>query len=353
MAKQPTLQCRAAVLEAQAHGACHASTSKAEQRQLKRMAQRGELVCPITGIFASASWWAERNPNERALAQIRGLAKKHPEWVFCDMSAALVHGLWVPFDATDKLHILTPRKTPSKNSSTIVRHFSDKLDFEEIDGIRVTPLARTAFDCCRSYPVRTCLGVADSALRLLHRDSLWLKRQFQGFSRHHKGWKQASIIASLANPLAENGGESFARATMVMLGFQMPKLQVEIQDPICGNTYRLDFCWDMPDGTRVAGELDGKEKYTNPNMTGGKGLEDVLIDERLRESRINALRIPVARFSIKDVREPARLARILDAYGVPRVARKPKLDTSRALNWQVLKLGEFLIEYEIVNGQVA
>lgn len=348
MAKKPTLQCRAAVLIAQSRGACYASTSKAEQRQLRRMVQRGELVCPITGIFASASWWAELNPNERALAKIRGLSKKHPEWVFCDMSAALIHGLWVPYDASDKLHILTPRKTPSKNSPTIERHFSNTLECTEIDGVRVTQLIRTAFDCCRAYPVRKCLGVADSTIRLMQQDSVWLKQQFQTFSRHHKGWKQACVIASLANPLAENGGESLARATMIMLGFQTPQLQVEKENPIDGNIYRLDFCWLLPDGTQVAGELDGREKYTNPEMTGSKTIGDILLEERLRESHINALRIPVARFSIKDVRDPVRLARILDAFGVPRVARKTKPDTSHALNWQLLKLGDWLVELEVV-----
>lgn len=350
MAKQPTLQCRAAVLEAQTQGACYDSSSKAEQRQLRRMVERGELVSPITALFASASWWGELDPNERALAQIRALAHKHPDWVFCEMSAALVHGLWVSYEVSEKIHILTPHSGQSRSSGLIVRHPSSNLDFIEVNGIRVTPLIRTAFDCCRSYPVRKCLGVADSALRAMRQDANWLKEAFSAFPHQTKGWKQANVVASMANPLSENGGESLARATMIMLGFQNPQLQVEKSDPVDGSTYRLDFLWTLPDGKEIAGELDGHEKYVNPEMTGGRDMEDVLIDERLRESRINALGIPVARFSIKDVRNPARFARILEAYGIPRTERRAKTDTSRPLNRQVLKLGDWLIEFEVIKA---
>lgn len=229
-------------------------------------------------------------------------------------------------------------------------HASTDLEYVEVNGIRVTPLVRTVFDCCRRYPVRKCLGVADSALRLLQQDSSRLKEQFRAFPRQSKGRKQANIIASMANPLSENGGESLARATMIMLGYQTPQLQVEKSDPVDGSTYRLDFLWMLPNGTEIAGELDGHEKYVNPKMTYGKPAEDILIDERLRESRINALGIPVARFSMKDVSNPSRFARILDAFGIPRIERRIKPDTSLPLNWQLLRLDEWLIEYEVIQA---
>ena len=353
MPKEPTKKCRAAVLEAQSQGACLASTNSIEQRQLKRLSKRGELVSPITGLFASSSWWLDLNPNQRALALIRGLSKKHPTWVFCDTSAALVYGLWVPYETIKTIHVLTPRSSHANNTGIIMRHPTSDLGYVEVEGIRVTSLERTVFDCCRRYPVRKCLGIADSALRLTHRDATWLKQVFEGFSRRNEGWRQAAVIASLANPLSENGGESLARATMIMLGFATPLLQVEKNNPIDGDAYRLDFLWRLPDEREIAGELDGHDKYTNQEMTGGKDIAEILINERLRESRINALGIPVARFSIKDVRDPERFARILDAYGVPRVERKQKHETSRPLNWQTLQLDGWFIEYEVIDKRAA
>ena len=355
MARTPTHACRAAVLEAQENGACHASSTTSEQRQLNRMTKRGELVSPLQGIFASASWWADLNPNERAIAQIRGLAKKHPDWIFCDMSAALVHGLWVSYEESRDIHVLTHRKAPAKNKGGVTWHVSASLEYEEVNDIRVTPFVRTVFDCCRRYPVRKCLGVADSALRLANKDAAWLKEAFEGFSRQTKGWRQAKIVASLANPLAENGGESIARATMIKLGFETPQLQVEVPNVIDGGTYRVDFLWRLADDTVIAGELDGREKYSNPIMTMGRDATDVLADERLRESRINALKIPVARFSMNDVKNEKRFECILDAFGVPRVKRKAKrkVDTSLPLNWQVLKLDGWVIEYEVIDKRAA
>ena len=269
------------------------------------------------------------------------------------MSAALLHGLWVSYEDAKTIHVLTLRSSHTNSAGIIMRHPTSDLSCVEIEGIRATGLERTVFDCCRRYPVRKCLGIADSALRLTNKDSAWLKQTFEGFSRRHNGWHQAVVIASLASPLAENGGESLARATMMMLKFQTPQLQAEKRNPIDGNVYRLDFLWKLPDGREIAGELDGHEKYTNPNMTGGKNIAEVLINERLRESRINALGIPVARFSIKDVRDPERFGRILDTFGVPRIASKQKHDTSRPLNWQTLELDGWLIEFEVIDRRAA
>lgn len=324
MTRAATERCRAIIKEAQDKGACCFATDKNMQRQLARMAKRGELTSPLPGLYADAALWSRLKPDKRAYMIIHGLAAKHPNWVFCGMSAALIHGLWVSYHDLRKIHVACARGRENKQDSPIRWH-KMKVSSVEVDGIRVTTLERTVFDCARLHPVRSSLGVADSALRMTGNDNAWLRGIVSGFGKRWHGWRTAAYVSSIANGLAENGGESRARATMIMLGYQVPQLQVELRNPIDHGTYRADFFWNLPNGTQVAGELDGRDKYALPEMTGGRSAIDVLRDERLRESRINALRIPVMRFSLADIYSTKRLSRIMDAFGIPKVAkRKPQ-----------------------------
>ena len=116
----------------------------------------------------------------------------------------------------------------------------------------------------------------------------------------------------------------------------MPELQAKVADPLeAGRHWRVDYLWKLPDGRRVAGELDGREKYVSPEMTGGRAALDVLADERLRESRISASGIQVMRFSWRDLADARRFASIMDAYGIPRApmpdcgAHRPALVSAR------------------------
>lgn len=74
-----------------------------------------------------------------------------------------------------------------------------------------------------------------------------------------------------AEPCAESGGESLARATMVKLGFEMPYLQVELPDPIdhC-KRFRLDFVWRDESRRLISGEFDGKAKNQKNQVESGK-----------------------------------------------------------------------------------
>lgn len=347
MPRAATEKCRALVAKAEAQGACCFPTSASERRQLDRMVARKELVRPLSGLYANAALWCRIDENIKSLMIIRGLAKKHPSWVFCDMSAALLHGLWVSYNDSKQIHVVKPAGHKSTHDASIVFH-AMKVDFVEIGGVRATTLERTVFDCCRLHPVRSSLGVADAALRLTGQSNDWLLTAFQQFSRRSTGWHVARYVAGIANGLSENGGESLARATMIMLGYQVPELQVELPNPIDKSTYRTDFLWNLPDGTRIAGELDGHDKYLLPEMTGGRDAIEVLTDERLRESRINALRIPMMRFSVADVRSPQRFARIMDAFGIPHIKR-PQATISLPVKTQFLEIDgweiELLVEY--------
>ena len=161
----------------------------------------------------------------------------------------------------------------------------------------------------------------------------------RSLSRAHPDWTFCGPTAAVAHGLPVSFGQlarihvahgpggrhgtrivafhQLAREAMIELGFAAPELQAEFVDPLSGQVSRVDFLWHLPDGTLVAGELDGRQKYVDPTMTRGRATVDLLADERLRESRLTRV-ARVVRFSFAVVCDRGRFARLLDSFGVPR-----------------------------------
>lgn len=114
------------------------------------------------------------------------------------------------------------------------------------------------------------------------------------------------------------------RAVMIQEGFQTPKLQTEILDPIePWKQYRTDFLWELPDGTRIAGEYDGKQKYLDHGMTGDVHVGEVILQERLREQRLMLAGIDsIIRFDFSDIIHPQNLVEKMIIAGIPRCQKR-------------------------------
>ena len=272
---------------------------------------------PAPQIYALPDLWNELKPAEQERYRIRALATLHPDWVFANVSAAAVHGLAVTNSLFGHIHLACRRRGNTRSRAGIVRHIVTNDSLEVVNGIKVTSLARTAFDCMLSCNFRAGLAIADSTLRVSGktRDEL-----IDGLNKlrnaKKQGWR-AIETAQYADGRAENGGESVIRAIIIEQGFLVPNLQVEVSDPINPkSTFRVDFCWDLPSG-RVIGELDGKEKYRNPTMTKGRDVVDVLTDERLRESRITCSDAKVMRFSYGEAMNTKWFCQLLKSFGIP------------------------------------
>ena len=302
-----------------AHNArqCFVPTTSAEARRLSVALRRSDVVSPASMIYALPDVWNELTPVAREFYKVRALAQLHPDWVFAGPSAAVVQGLYVSYRLLGKTHVITSRQSHSRSSDDLWRHAINNCEPVVIDGIKVTPIVRTAFDCMCIADFRAALCIADSTLRRMACVPDTLVEAFGRIRSRNAGKDRALAIAALANGRSESGGESTARAVMIEEGFMRPKLQKELIDPVdASRTYRVDFFWHLPSGD-VAGELDGREKYRNPDMTGGRDVVDVLADERLRESRVSGTNAKVMRFSYKQVLDTRQFCHLLTSYGIP------------------------------------
>lgn len=302
---------------AEASGSCLVAHEERDRRALRRRlgTPGSDLISPVTGLYARREHWLQLRPDERALHVMRGLAERRPGIVFCAQSAALAWGLPVSWHLLKETHVACQRKSGLHSTPQVVAHQISRDSPDVAGGLPVTSFWRTVFDCLASLPFADALAIADAALARLFRSrkdmAALLRERFKGCP----GIARAVAICIWAEPIAESGGESIARANMICLGYAYPHLQLTLPDPMNSKrSFRIDFSWRGAGGRLIFGELDGDEKYT---LTGREPL-DALLRERKREALLTVYHASIARFSFAVARSPARLAALLDLHGVPR-----------------------------------
>lgn len=311
-------------------------------RALERRVAAGTVVSPARGLYVSAGRWEGLKTDQRTLFLARGLQEQHPDWVFCGPTAAVAYGVDVSWSLQGNIHVATTRSGHSPNGTLvhrrpILREGEGASRIEMVGGLRVTSPERTLFDCLRRADFPRGLGMIDSALRagVVSRD---------GFASYVESVRDGSRGKDLvrgtlawADPRSENGGESIARARMLLLGYACPELQVEVPNLVEGGApFRADYCWVRADGVVILGELDGTDKYVEEEMTRGRSIDEVLSDEKDRESRISLYDVVVMRFRFGLTADPDAFAAHLDRYGVPRRGSKLALpDGARMIpDWE-------------------
>lgn len=306
---------------------CLAAKTELGVELLDRRARTGALMSPFAHLYEEPEYWGELKPPEKAIRVIRGAALLHPDWVFCSVSAALAYDLQVSCPDASVVHIATTPKAHRRSNPQVRCHMVEKVEVCSAGGVRVVDIETCLRQCLCSLDLKFGLAVADSYLRKEQLVAADLEAMLARGKKRRQGIRQARKTASLASPLPENGGESVARGAMIELGFEIPQLQVEVDNPLePGNPFRVDFLWPecVPrTGNRggirpVIGELDGMDKYRDADMLGGKSTIRALSDERVRESRLSMAGASIVRFRFGETLNPRGFARLLDAAGVPR-----------------------------------
>lgn len=292
----------------------------AELMWLRRHVGTDDIAEPESYLFCFQHDWDALTPVDRALRTIKGLAEFHPDWAFWGYDAALLWGLEVPNDLLGPRFLVKTGCSAALSGGCRLLRPQVAGALGRVDGVWVTPFWRTVEDCLLRAPFSYGLAIADSALRAkgVSREDLCecLRADCEG----RRGYRRAQVIASYADGLSENGGESRFRAFFIAYGFPVPELQVEFRDPLDpGQVFRVDYFWRLEDGTCVIGELDGKGKYTLQNGEGRESV-DPFVAERQRESHLTMLGHKVLRFTFNELKNPGKLAEKMRLAGIPQRA---------------------------------
>lgn len=306
----------ARLTETAKQGALLATHDNTELMWLRRHVGTDDIAEPEPYLFCFQHDWDALTPAERALRTIKGLAEFHPDWAFWGYDAALLWGLEVPND------LLGPRFLVKTGCSVTLSGGCRLLRpqmagvLERVDGVRVTSFWRTVEDCLLRAPFSYGLAIADSALRAKGVSRWDLCERLRAGCEGRRGYRRAQVIASYADGLSENGGESRFRAFFIAYGFPVPELQVEFRDPLdSSQVFRVDYFWRLENGTCVIGELDGKGKYTLQDG-GDRGSVDPFVAERQRESHLTMLGHKVLRFTFDELKNPGKLTEKMRLAGI-------------------------------------
>lgn len=310
----------ARLTEAGEQGALLATHDNAELMWLRRHVGTDDIAEPEPYLFCFQHDWDLLTPSERALRTIKGLAKFHPDWAFWGYDAALLWGLEVPNDLLGPRFLVKTGCSAALSSGCRLLRPQTADALERVDSVRVTPFWRTVEDCLLRAPFSYGLAIADSALRAKGSSRDELCERLRADCEGRRGYRRAQVIASHADGLSENGGESRFRAFFIAYGFPVPQLQVEFHDPLDPTrVFRVDYFWKLEDGTCVIGELDGKGKYTLQTGEGRKPI-DPFVAERQRESHLTMLGHKVLRFTFNELKNPVKLVEKMRLAGIPQQA---------------------------------
>jgi predicted transcriptional regulator of viral defense system len=296
-----------------------------EPRELQRASRRGVMTRVRRGVYIPTAQWNALDSRVRHLLAVLAVAhRSHPPFLVAGGSAGAVWGLPFAAEWPADVTLLIPVAAGGKSEPGVRRTIASAAGATGVvvDGIPVTSLARTALDMARTESFARAIAILDRALCydslhfVIHVD-LFDELERAGYARRGAHLERA---VSFATPLSGSPYESLTRAVIHELGYEAPVLQHEFSDD--EGVIRPDFLWPGI----AAAEFDGRVKYTDPEYSGGDPA-GVVWREKKREDRLRRFVPTVVRIIADDIHDRSRLARLLDAAGVPRVERPRSVST--------------------------
>lgn len=311
------------------------------ERVIAAAARSTALVRLRQGWYVRKEFWEQASPEVRhrsAILAAQFSAARPP--VFSHRSAAVLHELpalsqWLHAAGRTtrqadqdlrRVHVTLPQGSPTPSSLAILRHRSElsDADVESHDGLRRTTPDRTLADLARSETFAVALACADAHLRattrvrqLIDEETLlsWREDMFSRAARlrGRPGSRAVYALGGFADPRADSPLESISRLRFAQLGIDV-ELQVAVRGSRRATAY-LDF---VLRAHGVWGEADGKQKYVDAGMRGGRSAEEVVYAEKRRADWIaGTTGLRPVRWGPAEVLSRERFEAHLVDHGVP------------------------------------
>lgn len=270
-----------------------------------------EFVRIRHGAHAPKRAWEQLDDRGRYLARLHATsAMLLNEPVLSHYSAAAVWNLVILGKWPRELHQVVPGDN-SRSTPHIVRHRrTDPGPVVRKGSFLITGAARTVTDLASLTPFASGVLAADRALATGLVTPAELEDEALARAGR-RGVRLVRAVVAAADGRSESPGESLSRARMVQARLPVPTLQQEFHDAE-GLIGRCDFYWKE---YQLVGEFDGRMKYGRA-FAELDSPEERLWREKVREDRLRALGLGVARWVWSDALRGRPLVRILAGHGL-------------------------------------
>lgn len=284
----------------------HATAVGLSRSQCETRLARGTWRRLRRGVFCTAATWAAADARGRnRLASWAGLLRLDGDAWLSHVSAAAAHGLPLPrADSGAWLTRNPPGRTVYRAGLTVEVATMPYVDRGELGGLPITSLPRTVADCLRHCPPADALAIADAAARRHPGVLAGVARVLDDCALWPYATRAARVLP-FVDGRRESALESWSAWLMHVFAVPTPQPQFNLFDARGVFLARSDFWWHEQG---VAGEADGRIKYSAGSGVDLKTAERVLYDEKLREDAMRRAGVHVVRWGATHLASPQRWA---------------------------------------------
>ena len=284
--------------------------ARAVDAKVRAAARDGRLERLRCGSYVDSIAWRGLDRDVRTRAFVFEAARRRPRPLLVShVSAAALWGLPLVGRRIDAVDSLRFTVSGGRSEATLRAHRSSlRCQPDVIDGVEVTPLARTLVDVARTESLVTSVCALDAALvaGLVTRGEVLAELGRHGRAR---GCARAREALAVASPGSTTPLESLSCVRMHEARLERPEQQVELPAIEPGASFFVDFAWSAH---RLLGEADGDGKYGSDVPTSVAAV----LAEKDRENHLRGLGHDMVRWDWETAWRPAGLEHRLLRRGV-------------------------------------
>jgi hypothetical protein len=242
------------------------------------------------------------DPRVHHILETRAALGLRQDVVASHASSALIHGLSIPPDYLNQVHLTATRAGVKDSVRHGVHLHSGPVaasDVVHVEGLATTIVPRTVVECALTLPFLESVVVADQALQRPDVTRQDLERALTARGRR-KGVAQARRVLAACDAGAESPGETRLRLILAEGGFETCT-QVEIRRLDGSFVARVDL---KLRSHPVVMEFDGRAKYQM-----GKSVESAHWQEKRRFDELHELGIEGFRVVWNHLAQPTEIIR--------------------------------------------
>lgn len=297
-----------------------------DERRARELMQEELLIRLYNHVYADPVYWNHLDVEARIFQLASAIVAVEPDAIFCGSTAALLYGIGSAYSLLNAVQMLLPRSTRRDTYEFVEYRRWRPGEVWRLGPFTLTDPYRTVVDIARTSAFRYALGYVDGLAREYDVDREELRAYAQANCRGLHGISRAFGVFEYMDGRSDNGGESDARAAMILAGVAAPELQVEIGRPGSAGYYLADYGWQMPDGSWMLAELHGLGKFEDETQ---KDLEHAAAKTYraalLRDANLRAMGHNVIHFKLSDTYDVEEFGAMMRGYGIP--TTKPFADS--------------------------